>query len=393
MFFFKLDGGSYKNFNIYINGLKILSKFIKNNLPDFSIRLFIDSSIYADKNIMNIIQNLNNIESVLYECPNYKIDDTHHIGLFGSLVRFFPMFDFENNDSDVLMISDLDWKSYYHIAKNYINLEAYHILKNIKNSNNIKLFINGRLFHNIKNKFIYDEYIVPYALSWKIINFSKIDKNILLTYILNIKKSKKRLGNYTTNRVKNNKRYENYIFGIDEYFLNHDLKEYLISEKKLFGCKFKYLITDFIFCNILYKGVKTYKEFFNFVLKDIDNFKYISDKIAYEFMDKYTYEIVKDNSINKLSNIQITIFNRIYMYYIKIYNTQKIKYFNKNFLDMILHDKFIGKVYNYVYLFYNKNMKSQVLKVLKDMELPNKYIKLLKEYKKENNIVDISLVV
>ena len=389
--FFKLHGGSYKDFNIYINGLKILSKFIKNNLPDFSIRLFIDNSIYSDKNIMDIFQHLINIELVLYECSNYKIDDTYHIGLFGSLVRFFPMFDFPNNDSDVVMITDIDWKSYDNIKKSYINVEAYHILKKIKKKNNIKLFINGRLFHMIENQFLYgNKYIVPYVLSSKIINFSKIDKNILLTYILNIKKTKKRLSNYTVNRVKNNKRYENYIFGIDEYFLNHDLKKYFINEKKMFGCKLKYLITDFIFYNIQHTDDKIYKNFFNFVLKDIDNFTYISDEIAYEFMDKYTYNIVENKSINKLSNIQITIFNRIYMYYLKIYNTKEVEYFNKKFLDVILHEKFIGKVYKFMYIFYNIKMKSYILK---EIVLPDKYIKLLKDYKNENNIVDISLAI
>tara|TARA_B110000037_G_scaffold218373_1_gene281248 strand:+ start:2131 stop:2493 length:363 start_codon:yes stop_codon:yes gene_type:complete len=89
--FFKLDGKSYKDFNIYLNGIQLFSKYVKKNRPDYSIRLFIDNSIYNDKKIINILKKLNNIELVLYECSDYKVNKNKHIGLFGTLIRFFSI--------------------------------------------------------------------------------------------------------------------------------------------------------------------------------------------------------------------------------------------------------------------------------------------------------------
>ena len=47
--FFRLEGGEYKSLDKYLNGIKELHKFYKNNLPNFHIRMFIDNSIYSDK--------------------------------------------------------------------------------------------------------------------------------------------------------------------------------------------------------------------------------------------------------------------------------------------------------------------------------------------------------
>ena len=47
--FFKLKKGSYKKFSLYLYGIKKLLKYIKNNYNDYTLRLFIDDSIYNDK--------------------------------------------------------------------------------------------------------------------------------------------------------------------------------------------------------------------------------------------------------------------------------------------------------------------------------------------------------
>ena len=47
--FFKIAGKGYKDFSKYSNGIKYITTYIKNELPDFRLRLFIDNSIYNDK--------------------------------------------------------------------------------------------------------------------------------------------------------------------------------------------------------------------------------------------------------------------------------------------------------------------------------------------------------
>ena len=98
----------YKDFSSYIDGIKILYNYrIKDT--DFHLRIFIDETIYLDNTIMNELKQLTNIELVLYSCPNFLIKDKkNHEGLFGTMVRFFPMFDFPNNDAKTVIISDVD---------------------------------------------------------------------------------------------------------------------------------------------------------------------------------------------------------------------------------------------------------------------------------------------
>jgi hypothetical protein len=136
---FKLKSGGYKSFSKYINGLKILDNLaLKNNLE---IRLFIDNTIYTDKVIMESINNFKTISVILYECPNFKIGE-NHVGLFGTIVRFFPLFDFENNDSRIVMILDADVEDLTELLDKQI--EIYNMLLdaltiNTTNGNTITL--------------------------------------------------------------------------------------------------------------------------------------------------------------------------------------------------------------------------------------------------------------
>lgn len=86
---FKMTEG-YKNFNIYINGFKNIIQFRNKYMPDFIIRLFVDSTILNDENLRKLIFSDDNIQVVEYNCPNYLTDSkTHHIGTFGTFIRFF----------------------------------------------------------------------------------------------------------------------------------------------------------------------------------------------------------------------------------------------------------------------------------------------------------------
>lgn len=114
--FFKMASKSYKDLSIYVNGLKVLHDYRVRETPGYYLRLFIDESICSDKEIMAKLNKLDKLEMVLYSCPNFTTrmensDVVFHEGVFGMMVRFFPMYDFPNNDANIVLITDIDISS------------------------------------------------------------------------------------------------------------------------------------------------------------------------------------------------------------------------------------------------------------------------------------------
>jgi len=105
---FRLYGGEYKSFDIYITGLKIVSECVKKYYDYMTIRLFIDDVVYNDKDVMEQLSNMD-IELVRFVPRSDFMINGHSKGLFGTFVRFFPMFDFPNNDSCVCASIDIDF--------------------------------------------------------------------------------------------------------------------------------------------------------------------------------------------------------------------------------------------------------------------------------------------
>ena len=94
--FFKINF-HYKNFIIYINGLKKIIALLETQ-SHYVLRIFIDEHIKSDSEIYSILTNSNKIQIILFKCSKY-IEDNYHIDLFGTLVRLFPIFDFDSNDA------------------------------------------------------------------------------------------------------------------------------------------------------------------------------------------------------------------------------------------------------------------------------------------------------
>ena len=86
----------YKNFHIYINGLKRWDVFLNDN-KKYKFLIFIDKHVLNDNRIMNIINGKpDQFIPILFTCSDY-IKDNYHLDVFGALVRFFPIFNFDNN--------------------------------------------------------------------------------------------------------------------------------------------------------------------------------------------------------------------------------------------------------------------------------------------------------
>jgi hypothetical protein len=385
--FFKMAGGGYKNFTEYSNGILHLSNFIKKEMKDFKLRLFIDMSIYNDKKIMDTLKN-NSIEIVLYKCPSYVVDKNKHKGIFGMFARFFPIFDFKNNDAKLVFISDIDFNSYKEVSNFFYKT----------NGNIINYLIKTKIIYKL-HTFIYNNYSLMYISNWLFINknnyknnyihpyvrggstyyYKKINYKILLNFFNLVNSSNKIYSAYSKleknkkNLIKNDK----YLYGSDEYFLNRIYIKYLKKNNLSFGCKIKFDILTNLWVYIIHyksvfpsKMIKIYKIFFEYIF---DNYKFISMKKSIDYIDKKLN--LNNLTKNNLTKDKIKLIMNIYIFYIKIYNTKYSQYFNKQFLELIRIPEYIGTIKIDKYKFYNTDVKDIIFENLK---LPEKNIKQLK---------------
>ena len=326
-------------------------------LPGFHLRLFIDDNIYSDDELMKNLKSIKNIQIVRYSCPNFIVDGFHR-GMFGTLVRLFPMFDFKNNDANHVIITDIDYISEKNVEINILVIKAYLILKNHKKLENLYLIcenfgVLGKF--GIDKNLSLDNYaknlkiVIPHISAGLIINTKRISMNPLINYLKNIDSNKEVHSSYSKNTKllfkkfkSNNKKF---VFGVDEYFLNNILLPYIDENKLEFCAKIKYNIINTIYDKLFFnkkirkdlseKDIKFFTTFFNYVLKDIDEFKFKNINDAFFFMDKYTYYEYYKKKKNFSEN-QIIIFKRLFKFYHFLID-KKINFLNPYYVNFIVN--------------------------------------------------------
>jgi hypothetical protein len=356
---FKMKAGGYRDFTQYLNGIQILDDIAKKN--NMSVRIFIDKTIQDDKEIMDYLKSLETVSIILYSCPHFWIDD-HHIGLFGTMVRFFPMFRFPNNDSKLSVMVDADTNEGY--VNGLINL--YKTLKKDKIHKKMYLAYISHFFHYSQPKMKeYDhngkKYIFPYCIAQKLFTVKKIPKKPLVKFFEKIKlymndetRPSTIMSDYDIDPNKIKIRCENNIcYGVDEYFLNHIVFKYLLKKNFLMCYKIKFDISNY-YINMHPSNVWKYY---------MDKYQY--KKIFYEYMRRFNipdYSIkevrqkiddVDDKFINEFGKKMINMLEtldkeddrRIFID-AYIYGLKQIDYKTYSYLDYIY---FIGEdipVYN-----------------------------------------------
>ena len=193
--FFKMNS-HYKNFLIYINGLKKLIKMIENQ-NNYYLRIFIDEHVKSDSNIFNILIKSKKVQIVLFKCSKY-LDNNFHIDVFGALVRLFPLFDFDNNDALNVIITDID-----------LNNEDLNKLKIVMNyKTNIKEIIGMGMI----DKLLITKYRPHFFCAVFAVFNKKFNKSIITDFIKN-----------ASNIIDTGfyrKRLKAFGYGTDELFIN-----------------------------------------------------------------------------------------------------------------------------------------------------------------------------
>lgn len=247
---FKMGNSGYKSFKKYLDGIKIINDNLKKDgYHDF--RLFIDNTIYEDKEIYDVIYNYENVIPVLFKCNDFIINN-HHIGLIGTLIRFFPLFDFPNNDANIVCTIDTD------VGSDRILATQKNIIKDITDNNlQDKIYIawDGNYYHvNNYSIEMYEhnnkKYMFPYCIADKIIGFKHVPPDSLIKYFdklklyMNENYPKEILSNYYISQEDYKIRCEhNICFGVDEYYLNKILFKYLLYNDLPFCFSFTYNIS------------------------------------------------------------------------------------------------------------------------------------------------------
>jgi hypothetical protein len=317
----------YKNYSIYVSGLKKLMFLVDNSISNFKLILFIDINVRNDNELMNMIKRSKKTIPILFRCSEYMNDD-YHIDLFPTLVRFFPFFDFQNNFTKTVIMVDIDLK---HDDRNK--------LRSLLKINNDNIICAGDIA-----KFIYEEKI-PYLYAGMVSSRKKFNKNIITDFIKNAHNINSK-GYYE-------KRLTTFGYGIDEIFLN----DYLVKNQE-FSIMIDYQISYFIYHSRKYLLDPKHKnKSYNTIKLIIDGLKNISineftQNNRFDFKDQLTSstKIIPDDnstieelldfidqntySIRKRTDINDILSTRFYEA-IKYSLDENKRFLQKNVMDFI----------------------------------------------------------
>jgi hypothetical protein len=337
--FFKM-GSHYKNFNIYVKGLKKLILMLKLQ-SKYVLRIFIDEHIKNDKEIYHILINSDKVQIVLFKCSNYINESKFHIDVFGALVRLFPIFNFDYNDSLNVIVIDID-----------LNNEDIHKLKILMKYNTENKEIVGM---GMINKLLITKYLPHFFCGLFGVFNAKFSKSIILDFIKDASNIKNK-GIY-------GKRLKPFGYGTDELFLNeyflyaNDYKN--IKDIKL-GILFNYDINWFLYYykNELLEDMAS--RTYNYLKIIIGKFykPNMTSEQMFDIIDKFTYQ-KKSNDINK-----IYISNNFYKI-IQELNFKNIEWFSIEYIKLIFK-KFINIIDCLAIIYFNPlNLKINNIKILK----------------------------
>lgn len=356
---FRLQGGEYKSFKKYTNGLQTLCKIITTKLPGFSLRIYVDDTILKDHEIHNHLKRLRPpAEIVRYSCPRFKDTGNFHKGLFGTLIRYAPLFDAKSS-SKVVLIADADATPEWRSIRIYRDLKAHPGLHNRLMQSYI--FLGGRLFHDVvmtgklSRCLNCDGKIIPYCIAPGLIGGGRrIDSNILKSFLRAADTTEERWSNYARHHSKFTK---GFVFGIDEYFLNEVLVPYVIDNKFSFGVSYTFSFVHSLFFfvehnnkNILDSN-QYLKKFFAYVTKSKD----VTVKEGLALVERL-YQLQSNLSPGP----DAKYIYRIYRFFVELlrrpHDTQYDEIFHPWFLRMILDKTHLPYYSGKIYRFYNPSL-------------------------------------
>jgi hypothetical protein len=298
-----------KNFQKYVDGLKNWKMIMPKYYPESQLQLFVDKSIASDPEIQKVLFDLN-ARIYLFECPDYLREDQFHIGLFGTMIRFYPFFDINKHPMKIAHTQELepDPDSLYRFE--YVNKASL-----MKFETDLGVIYDSHDFFeepiNYKNQTRFENGLhFPWMSAGRFTAMTKIPFSLWSDYVKDIENGKKFYNRYvhTSGRKAIVKEHGNFSFGVDESFLNEVYLKWLIKNNYGIGIVLIYKISYplyylrekikkdsrsvKIFSYILQKNYNN----FNTAYQDFDNLFYSNEKSKkaiesaprfYEVIEKY----------------------------------------------------------------------------------------------------------
>lgn len=218
----------YKNFEIYVEGLKKWKEYMKI-YPESQIQIFIDEDVAGNERVMKIIEELNP-RVYLVKCSDFLVTDKYHIGIFPMFWRMFPMFDIYKHPFKAAHSQELEpdkddirWFKYMNACGNLKYPDLGFIYRSID------FFTNEEI-----SDITFEEGIrYPKVFGGRIITRHQAPFKLLTDFFEKVTRGDKIVQLYEENRVK--KEHGKYRFGIDESFLNTDFLKWYVSNGLVIG--------------------------------------------------------------------------------------------------------------------------------------------------------------
>lgn len=245
----------YKTFHMYIDGARKIATHYKKYFPNFILRVYFDGSLFSHAKSRKFLLWMHNSgqQLVMYDCPKFKSDSTHHQGTFGTLMRYLPYFQHVQNDVKCSFVIDAD-TYVYDKTKFLFYLEYYGKLT--------QRFIHSRA------QFMREHWVVCMSenhIRWVInpsdfvlgsTNASKmrLPMDLLSDFLTRdvYEIPKKHTSLYKKCMCYKKKNHPIFWYGIDEYFLSNVLKVYLDKQRIAYATmyrspKFAWILTTMLF--------------------------------------------------------------------------------------------------------------------------------------------------
>jgi hypothetical protein len=346
----------YKSDLKYTEGLLDILRVFPRHFKNMCIRLYIDDSILGKDDKWNdfydkVLKNPH-IEIIKYTFKQFKTDKIFHDTVFGTLLRFLPMFNFMNG-TETFIIIDVDYEG--DIMQKVIE-DIQLMLKTIKSGKTNMILNTYTTEHfieipRLEMRYMIKKYdFIQRLILTPLVFNRKIDKRIFIDFLHCLFIRCNEYVEWIDELIEANKCHDIkdeiikektcgqifrakqskkgiFIFGIDEYFLNKDILEYFIKNKIPFSMHYKFPAIahyHYFMIKTLYKNNLINKKF-------LENFyhvifgKNISNDIYKNFLnlDKKIYFMKLKNNLMRFDTEKNINDSESQLYQKKIYNFLK----------------------------------------------------------------------
>ena len=242
---FRMSTGGYKPFTKYTDGLRRVSEMCISD--GLHLVVFVDHTVLRDAELMRALRALRQTSLVRYSCDPFKRKG-YHIGVFGTLVRFFPLFDLPGNKAETVFTIDADANEGAIASFRDSQLKVADHLAKSGLSDKVRIAYYGN--HNHINADVVSDtmrtrdktpLVMPYCVADSLIAMkNKASPDVLFDFMEELKPymgqnpPKLLMSDYirgTENKyIMRRKCVNNFCFGADEFFVARRLFPRLVAE-------------------------------------------------------------------------------------------------------------------------------------------------------------------